>query len=153
MIGEAIAGGIEAVQTAINDHGTFGEYLRAVLVSRPMAQFWVLVLFGTVGMAGNYLWKWLRDEITGSLWNYLTRQYPKRTALAYATFIGYAATTVLSPVLDGAGWGVVVNLGLTTGFAIDALVNKSDRQVWTAQERADMRKDPEKTLPPAEKKP
>lgn len=147
MFGDALAGGIEAVQTAINDHGTFGEYLRAVLVSRPMAQFGVLVLFGTLGMAANYLWKWLRDEITGSLWAYLTKQYPKRTALAYATFIGYAVTTVLSPVLDGAGWGVVINLGLTTGFAIDALVNKSKAKVWTDEER-EARKDPEQTLPP-----
>ena len=38
-------------------------------------------------------------------------------------------------MLDGAGWGVVINMGLTTGFAVDALINKADRQMWTEEER------------------
>lgn len=138
MISEAIAGSIELAQATLNDRGSFTEYMRAILASRELAQFGVLVLFGTLGMAGNYLWKWLRDEIAGSLWAYVVHQYPKRTALAFATILGYAATTVLSPVLDGAGWGVVVNMGLTTGFAIDALVNKSNRQPWTEEQRRDL---------------
>ena len=137
MIPEALAGGMQAIQQAVNDQGTFGEYVRGVISSKALVQFWVLMLFGFVGVLANYAYKWLRDEIMGSLWAYLARQHPKRTLLSFATFAGYALATVLSPALDGAGWGVVVNLGLTTGFAIDALINKADRQVWTDEQRAE----------------
>jgi len=135
MIASALAGGVELVQTAINDRGSFGEYVRAILHSRELVQFLVLLGAGLCGAAANYLYKWLRDEITGSLIEYVTKQYPKRTLLALATYFGYCVATVLSPVLDGAGWGVVLNMGFTTGFAIDALVNKSERKAWTDAER------------------
>ena len=91
---------------------------------------------GLAGASANYLYKWMRDEITGSLIVYVTEQYPKRTMLALATYFSYCVATVLSPVLDGAGWGVVLNMGFTTGFAIDALVNKAERKEWTPEERA-----------------
>ena len=122
-------------QVAAQD-GSFGDYVRHALGSREFVQFWVLAGAGCFGIAANYAYKWLRDEIRGSLWQYLTLQHPKRTLLSFATFFGYACATILSPVLDGAGWGVVINMGLTTGFAIDALVNKADRQAWTEEERA-----------------
>ena len=135
MIREAVAGGVAVMQAAINDGGSFSDYVRSVLGSREQVQFWVLLGAGSIGMFANWLYKWMRDEIRGSLFDYLLHQYPKRTALAFATFASYAVATVLSPVLDGAGWGVVINMGFTTGFAIDALVNKSDRQAWTEEER------------------
>lgn len=136
MIREALAGAAAVVQKSIDDDGSFGDYVRAVYDSRAFIQFWVLCLFGFIGMTANYTYKWLSDEIKGSLWYYMVGSRPRRTLLALATFAGYALTTVISPVLDGAGWSVVVNLGLTTGFAVDALVNKADRQVWTDEERA-----------------
>ena len=136
MIAEAIAGGIEVAQAVLNDKGTFTDYVLAIMGSRELVQFGVLLGAGLAGGATNYLYKWVRDEITGSLWAYVTEQYPKRTLLALMTYVGYCVATVLSPVLDGAGWGVVINMGFTTGFAIDALVNKSERKEWSAQERA-----------------
>lgn len=136
MIAEAFAGGVATMQAAINDQGSFTEYVRSILRSRELVQLGVLMFFGSLGMVANYTYKWLRDELSGSLWHYAVTSHPRRTALSIVTFAGYAVTTVLSPVLDGAGWGVVVNLGLTTGFAIDALVNKADRQAWTDEDRA-----------------
>lgn len=135
MISQALAGGIELAQATLNDRGTFTDYVRAILGSRELVQFGVLLGAGVAGGSANYLYKWLRDEITGSLWAYVTEQYPKRTLLAIATYVSYCVATVLSPVLDGAGWGVVINMGFTTGFAIDALVNKSERKEWSAAER------------------
>lgn len=136
MIAEALAGAAAVVQQTINDQGDFSDYVRAIFYSRDMVKFLVLLGFGCVGMIANYVYKWLRDEINGSLAHYLVGSHPRRTLLALATLCGYALTTVISPVLDGAGWGVVINMGLTTGFAIDALVNKADRQVWTDEQRA-----------------
>lgn len=135
MISEAWAGAAQMAQQTINDQGTFGDYVRQVRDSRELVQLLVLLGAGTVGMLANYTYKWLRDEIRGSLWHYLVEAHPRRTMLSFVVFGGYALTTVISPVLDGAGWGVVINMGLTTGFAIDALVNKADRHVWTNEER------------------
>jgi len=131
MIIEAIA----AVQEGIREQGSFGDYVRDILRSRDLVKFWVLLGSGFVGMLANYLFKWLRDEIAGSLWFYLASSHPKRTMLAVATLVGYAGATMVSPALDGAGWSVVINLGLTTGFAIDALINKAERKVWSDEQR------------------
>jgi len=134
MITEVLAGGVQMVQQTIQDQGTFGEYIRAVLRSKALTQFGVLMLFGLIGIIANWLAKWMFDQIEGSLFDYLFRHYPKRTASAFAVFTAYALFTAVTS-LDGAGWSIVVNLGLTTGFAIDALVNKAKRAVWTEDER------------------
>lgn len=136
MIAEAIAGGIQQAQQQLAEHGSIMQYLRSLWSSRELVQLLVLIVAGTLGMMANYTYKWLRDEIQGSLWFYIAGSYPRRTALAFITFCGYAITTVMSPMLDDAGWSVVINLGLTTGFAIDALINKADRQAWTDEDRA-----------------
>lgn len=133
MIETAVA----AMQQALPEDGDFGTYVRAVLHSRAMVQLWVLLGSGMLGMAGNYLFKYLRDDIRGSLWNYLFRDHPKSTALAALVLAGWAVTAVTSGLVQTAGWTVVINLGLTTGFAIDALVNKANQAVWTDEERAE----------------
>ena len=149
MISEAFAGTEAIAQhiAAINDKGSFTEFARGVLDSRELVQFFVLLGAGFCGATANYLYKWMRDEITGSLIDYVFKQYPKRTLLALATYFSYCVTITLSPMLDGSGWSAVINLGFTTGFAIDALVNKSGRKEWSAEERA-VRADPAAPEPP-----
>jgi len=132
MIGEALA----AVQQSLPEQGDFTNYVQAVWRSRELVQMWVLLSSGVLGMAGNYLFKFLRDDIRGSLCNYLFRDHPKSTALAFFVLCGWALTATVGGLVQGAGWTAVINLGLTTGFAIDALVNKANQAVWTPEERA-----------------
>jgi hypothetical protein len=106
--------------------------VKDVVHSARFVQFWVLLGFGILGMVSHYTYKWLTDEIKGCLYSYLFECYPKRTALAFFTLLGWAFVTALSTnVLD---WGLVINVGLSTGFAIDALINKAKRAVADTEE-------------------
>lgn len=117
--------------------GTFFEYARAMFNSTMVAQWAVLMVSGVLGVCANYVYKWLNDEIGGSLWKYLFTDYPKRTALAFSIYIGWTFTAIsFGIVADSMPWGAIINLGASTGFAIDALVNKARRAQWTDEERA-----------------
>lgn len=132
MIAEAMA----AIQQGLPEQGNLLDYLKAVLKSRELVKFGVLVFCGLLGMVGNYAYKWLRDETRGGLYDYMFGAYPRRTLLAVGAIIGWAAFMIGTPVTDGAGWSALINLGLTTGFAFDAILNKTDKVVWTEEERA-----------------
>lgn len=117
--------------------GTFFEYVRAMLGSTMVAQWAVLAFAGVLGVCANYVYKYLTEQIGGSLWAYLFTEYPRRTALAFATYLGWAVFAISTGLVhDAMPWGTLINLGLTTGFAIDALVNKARRAQWTDEERA-----------------
>lgn len=128
------AAAAEAIASAINEHGTFKEYLLSVLHSKALIQFAVVMAFGTAGMIGNWVCRYLFDQIS-NLWQYLFVDYPRRTAAAFLVFTGYAFG-VVQGLDDSTTWGVVVNLGFSTGFAIDAMLNKAKRREWTDEERA-----------------
>lgn len=130
LIAEALAA------IALPVKGTFVDYLRAMIGSTMAAQWMVLVIAGFLGVCANYAYKWLTEQIAGSLWTYLFTEYPRRTALAFATFLGWAVLAISTGLVhDAMPWGTLINLGLTTGFAIDALVNKTRRAQWSDEER------------------
>lgn len=114
MITDAIAAGIQ-------EHGSFTQFVLSVLDSGQLVQGLVLAGFGLAGVLANWYWKWVTDQITGSLWKYLAHDNPKRT-LASLTCIGAWAIWAIDINLT---WTQAINLALSTGFAIDVLVNKS----------------------------
>ncbi len=136
MIGEALA----AVQTAlpgVNETGSFGDYVNTLVASKAFAQFWVLLVAGYLGVVANYMWKWATDTIQGSLWRYLVKDHPKNTVLSVMAISGWVLMA-MSQIEQSTAWGLLINIGLTTGFAVDVLVNKAqsaNRQQWTAEER------------------
>lgn len=103
-------------------------------------QLYGLMIAGTLGMIANWLVKWLRGDIAGSLWCYLFHQNVRGTVLSLFSFIGLALTSITANVFvaeGGAfvGWTNVLWFGLTQGFAVDAIANKGDRKQWTDDER------------------
>jgi len=105
--------------------------------------FYALMLSGTLGMIANYIQKWFRSEISGCLVDYLFRQNPRATGLAFFTYTSMAITAIAMHAfhVGGAdqifvGWGWVMSLGFTNGFTIDAIMNKGQKAIWTPEERA-----------------
>lgn len=99
-----------------------------------------LTLAGTVGMLANYLTKWAKNEIDGSLWCYLFHENKRRTALSFFTYVGLSITSIAAHIFttDGGtfvGWSTVLWFGVTQGFAVDAIANKGRREEWTTLER------------------
>lgn len=127
-----------AYAQGINETGSFSDYVRTVLTSRRMAQLVVMVGFGLLGIAANWFWKWVTNQIEGSLWRYLVIDHPKRTLASLAAYVGWVFGVAFPSemVTDLSAWTAVINLALTTGFAIDVVANKSTRAEWTPAERA-----------------
>lgn len=103
--------------------------------------FYGLMISGTGGQVAHYALKWARDEIRGNLFCYLWEN-KKSTALAFFTFIGIALTAIASGAFTGeyggfVGWKMVFWMGVTNGFTIDAIVNKTERVRWSPGERLD----------------
>lgn len=117
---------------ALNEKGTFKEYAKSFVGSPELSHFGVLLGFGSIGVCAHYFWKWITDQITGSLWKYLFVDHPKNTIASFCC-IGVWAVWAVDPLLT---WTQTINLALTTGFAIDVLVNKATRSAWTDEERA-----------------
>lgn len=117
-----------------------------------------LITAGLIGLMANWLLKWSKGEV-GSLRHYLFYSQYRRTILSVLTMLGTFLTAVTSGVFftDAAavsgemaacvkdlptpdktfvGWINVLWVGGTTGFGIDAAVNKGEREVWTEEQRA-----------------
>lgn len=115
------------------------EFLAALPGSWELQLFYGLMISGTAGQLAHYAVKWARDEIRGSLPCYLW-QNKKSTALSFFTFIGVAVTAIASGAFTGdhggfVGWKMVFWMGVTNGFTIDAIVNKTARAQWSQLER------------------
>lgn len=119
--GMVLANGIPNLAEQIAEHGSFGEYVKSILRSPEMTQFMVLWTVGSLGVCTNWFWKWLTDQITGSLWQYLAHDHPKRTIASFCCIFTWALWAVNADLT----WTAVINLAVTTGFAIDILVNKA----------------------------
>lgn len=136
MIIEAMTG-IAALPQGLPEQGALFDYVKAVFHSKELIQFGTLAVTSLLGMTGNYIYKWLRDEVRGSLYMYMFGSYPRRALLAIGAVISWALFVTGTSITDGAGWSALINLGLTTGFAFDAILNKADKVVWTEEERAE----------------
>jgi hypothetical protein len=114
-------------------------YIQSLPSSMEMQILAGLGLSGTLGMLANWLTKWARNEV-GCLRDYIVST-PRRTVLSLLTFAGAALTTLGTGIFfagDGhfVGWLNVLWIGATTGFGIDAVVNKAEREQWTEAQRA-----------------
>jgi hypothetical protein len=103
-------------------------------------QLYALLISGCLGISANYLLKWARQEIAGSLWQYLFKDNARGTVLSVASFIGLAITSIAAGVFTAeagayVGWTTVMWFGLTNGFAVDAIANKGTRAPWTDEQR------------------
>lgn len=113
--------------TGINEQGSFADYLRTLLASRRPSQVAVLMFFGGVGIAANWGWKWMSNQIDGSLWHYLFLDHPRRSLASLSAYVGwiFAVAFPSDMVSDTSTWTAVINLALTTGFTIDVIANKA----------------------------
>lgn len=82
------------------------------------------IAVGIVGAFAHWFKKWLLDEITGSLVDYLFRDHPKNTGLAMFTLVGLACAAWLAGQLDTLDVRALIALAFTTGFTVDSAVNK-----------------------------
>ena len=104
--------------------------------------FYGLMLAGSLGMLANYVVRWARNEITGSLRAYLFEQNPRGTVLSLCTYTGLAIGAIASNAFTFGeaatfvGWGWVLWLGASNGLMIDNIANKGQRPIWTPEERA-----------------
>lgn len=103
-------------------------------------QMYALLISGALGISANYLLKWARQEIAGSLWQYLFKDNVRGTVLSLASFVGLAITSIAAGIFNGesggyVGWTTVMWFGLTNGFAVDAIANKGTRAPWTDEQR------------------
>lgn len=151
IINSAIAAS-EMVAPAAEE-GTFHAYLWAVIHSREFVQFWVLMVCGFLGVVANYLWKWANDQIKGSIVKYLFTDYPKRTLLSFMAMTGWSFVAMTSMVTPNLAWSILINMGVTTGFAVDAVINKANRAQWTEEERAAKLNTDQSQTPPKDQQP
>ena len=85
-------------------------------------RFYLFVVVGLIGFFSHYLKKWLREEITGSLWKYLFRDKPKATGLAIFTFVGTAFAMFIGGQIP-AETNTLLMLAFTTGYMVDSAMN------------------------------
>lgn len=102
--------------------------------------FYMLVLFGIAGAVANYVVRWAKGEIQGSLFAYMFTDSPRRSVLAVialvAELIGeQAAGLFMTADAKFVGWALVIAAGMKTGFLIDNIVNKASRPEWTPAQR------------------
>lgn len=98
-----------------------------------------LMMAGTVGMFCHYALKWARGEIKGGLLCYFADNF-RSTVLSFFTYVGVAITAIGGGAfLDAGGvfigWKMVLWMGISNGFTIDAVVNRTTRAIWSRAER------------------
>jgi hypothetical protein len=125
--------------TLENTPTPLSHFLASLPGSWEMQIFYGLMLSGSCGMFAHYALKWARNEIKGSLFCYFSNNF-RSTCLSFFTFIGIAVAAIASGAFvteHGAfiGWKMVFWMGLTNGFTIDAIVNKTSRAQWSNRER------------------
>lgn len=143
MIAEALAAVTEQaprLSDKVPEFPSLYDWLRALPGSFEAQLFVGLMIAGTVGMFAHYALKWARGEVRGNLLCYLWTA-KQSTALSFFTYIGVAIGAISSGafVTDyGAfvGWKIVFWMGITNGFTIDAIANKTARAEWSPIERA-----------------
>lgn len=118
----------------------FWTFLLQLPATMEAQLLYALVLSGIVGMFVNYAQRWARKEIDGGLLAYLFEAHLRGTLLSFfgAMSAGIAAITANVFVTDGGtfvGWGTVLWMGVTNGFAADAIANRGERKEWTEAER------------------
>lgn len=117
------------------------EFLARLPGSFEAQIFYAVGIFGAVGMFMNYIQRWLKKEIAGNLWHYLFDCNIRGTLLSFSTTIGVGIGAITGGVFETAsgefvGWFNVMWVSLTNGFMWDVALNKSERAVWTEEQRS-----------------
>lgn len=121
------------------------DFLERLPLSFQAQLFYGMFMAGSLGMGMNWLVKWLRDEVPCFM-TYMFRTNVKQSILAVLMLASTLLTAISTEVFfaDGkfVGWFNVLWTGAATGFAVDATINKGERQKWTpeARERARLSK-------------
>jgi hypothetical protein len=129
-------------QVKAADPESLWHFLQALPATMEAQLFYGLMLAGTLGMIANYIVRWARKEIEGSLLAYLMEQNPRGTVLSLCTYTGVAIGAIaataftIGPGNTFVGWGWVLWMGATNGFMIDNITNKGQRAEWTPEQRA-----------------
>lgn len=118
---------------------TLQQFLVAFPGSWEAQLFLGLMLAGFIGMSANYAVKWARDEVNGNLLCYFANNF-RTVCLSIFVYVGIAIAAIASGAFIGSyggfvGWKTVFWLGITNGFTIDAIVNRTERARWTPVER------------------
>lgn len=117
---------------------TLWDFLQLLPASFEAQVFYGMMLAGTLGMGMNWFVKWLRGELPCFV-TYMFKSSVKRTILAVLTLAGTVMTAISTDIFVAdqvfVGWLNVLWSGATTGFAVDATLNKGTREEWTPEER------------------
>lgn len=87
------------------------------------------------GVGGNWIAKWLKNEVACIL--DMARTEQKLTVYAISAQVVAAGLVVLSGAVEPNAPGVVFAGGVSMGWAIDACINKGKRATWTEEKRAE----------------
>jgi hypothetical protein len=115
---------------------TLWHFLEQLPSSLEAQQFYGLLIAGTLGIIAHYVMKYLYGEV-------LFRKRFKRVLASWLMFVGSCAGLVAAGVFttdsDGfTGWFSVLIQGFTAGLGIDAIANKSSKEVWSEEKRAEI---------------
>jgi len=131
-------------QTIAQLKATAPESLWHFLLALPStmeAQIWyALLLGGAIGMIGHYIRGRSTGNLSGSPIDYFVRDNPWRSiatagAVAAELFAEIGTGIFTTSTGQFVGWGIVLMMGLKSGYSIDSLVNKGTRAVWTEKKR------------------
>ncbi len=83
----------------------------------------LFIIVSFVGMLANFTNLWLDKNITGSLKQYLFKDYPQRTLASVIAILMYGFGIITSGKLDAFDYTMLMG-AFTAGYFVDNLVNK-----------------------------
>ena len=92
-----------------------------------MSKELVFLLCALTGVPISYLFKTANGHVRRGLWGYLI-SYPARTVGAVMTIVGADLAASMSGQLTSSPLLTVAMAGLTTGWALDAGINKGEQK-------------------------
>lgn len=94
---------------------------------------------GICGLFANYLVKWSKNEIAGTLWCYLFHQNIRATTYSACALFASIAALIQFGAFEHAGallaWKTIIYISAQTGYFLDSAINKGVRPEWTESER------------------
>lgn len=102
------------------------------------------MIAGTIGAVAHYALKWARGEIKQNPFCYAYCNF-RKLFLSLCVYVGVCTGLIVGDAFIGeyggfVGWKIVFWTGITNGFTIDAIVNRTERARWTIEERIDTRR-------------
>ncbi len=92
----------------------------------PLERTLVFLAFGVIGMIGHYVTMWAKNRVDVCFVEYMFRQRPHRTALAFLGLVGTAFTHVITTDVTQVSWGMWISSAVGTGFAADSVLNSQN---------------------------